>query len=99
LSDSALDVAIKEAFERFDLDKSGLIDRQEFEKAMYTLGLRLTADQYSELFEKCDDDKSGEVDIDAFTHMIKTQLLYRMCSLTIECVLLLRSVLSYYRWT
>jgi hypothetical protein len=74
LSGPALEAAIKEAFEKFDADRSGMIDQQEFEKAMATLGLRLTADEYSELFEKCDADKSGEIDSDEFMHMIKCHL-------------------------
>ena len=74
LSGPALEAAIKEAFEKFDADRSGMIDRQEFEQAMATLGLRLTADEFSELLEKFDADKSGEIDIDEFLHMIKYHL-------------------------
>jgi hypothetical protein len=74
LSGPALEAAIKEAFEKFDADRSGMIDRQEFEQAMATLGLRLTADEFSELLEKFDADKSGDIDIDEFLHMIKCHL-------------------------
>jgi hypothetical protein len=74
LSGPALEDVIKEAFDKFDTEKSGLLDQQKFEKAMHALGLRLTADKYRELFEKFDEDRSGEVDIHEFMHMIKYHL-------------------------
>jgi hypothetical protein len=52
LSGPALEAAINEAFSRFDADSSGQIDRDEFEKAMRSLGLRLEAEEYDVLFKK-----------------------------------------------
>jgi hypothetical protein len=77
----AAEAAIKESFEKFENNKSGLLDQQEFERAMYTLGLRLNADKYCEIFQKCDEDRSGDVDIHEFMHMIKC-LLKKSCSST-----------------
>jgi hypothetical protein len=81
LSGPSLEAAIKESFDKFDTNKSGLLDQQEFERAMYTLGLRLNADKYCEIFQKCDEDRSGDVDIHEFMHMIKC-LLKKSCSST-----------------
>ena len=81
LSGPALEAVIKEAFDKFDTEKSGLLDLQKFEKAMHTVGLRLTADKYRKLFETFDEDRSGEVDIHEFMHMIKC-LLKKSCSST-----------------
>ena len=74
LSGPALDAAIREAFERFDADRSGFIDRGEFAHAMHTMGMRLAPDQYDVLFKKCDVNKSGEIDLEEFTHMIRIHL-------------------------
>ena len=51
------------AFDKFDEDGSGLMGRDEFAKAMHTLGLRLTAAEYDILFDEYDEDKSGEIDL------------------------------------
>jgi hypothetical protein len=52
-----------QAFDKFDEDGSGLMGRDEFAKAMHTLGLRLTAAEYDILFDEYDEDKSGEIDL------------------------------------
>jgi len=66
--------AISDSFSRFDTDNSGKIDRQEFQQAMHTLGLRVSDDEYDVLFKKCDSDGSGEISLDEFSHMIKGYL-------------------------
>jgi hypothetical protein len=71
LSGQALEKAIREAFDKFDTDKSGRIDREEFAKAMHFLGLRLDKAQNHILFNECDVDGSGEIDREEFSHMIK----------------------------
>jgi len=52
-----------QAFDRFDSDKSGLLDQEEFQKAMHTLGLRLSATEYVMLFNEYDVDSSGSIDL------------------------------------
>jgi hypothetical protein len=71
LSGRALEEAIKEVCQRFDLHGSGHIGQQEFAKAMHFLGLRLTAEQYNILFSEYDLDGSGEIDVDEFSTMVK----------------------------
>ena len=78
LSGRALEAAIKEAFDKFDIDASGEIDRVEFARAMHTLGLRLSADEYDILFQETDQDGSGAIDLPEFTHMVK-KFLKKFC--------------------
>ena len=78
LSGRALEAAIKEAFDKFDIDASGEIDREEFARAMHTLGLRLSADEYDILFQETDQDCSGAIELPEFTHMVK-KFLKKFC--------------------
>ncbi len=70
LSGSALEKAIKEAFQKFDTDGSGQIDRVEFAQAMHLMGLRMSKEAYDLLFKTYDVDSSGEIDLKEFTKMV-----------------------------
>lgn len=70
LSGPALEAAIRETFNKFDADRSGQIDKQEFSRAMHELGLRLADQQLTALFKDCDADGSGFIDLAEFTHMV-----------------------------
>ena len=70
LSGPALQTAITEAFNRFDKDGSGAIDREEFAKAMHALGLRLSSADLDMLFREYDADASGEIDLGEFSNMV-----------------------------
>ena len=74
LSGAALQRAIKQAFDKFDEDGSGLLDQEEFERAMHVLGLRLKRAEYKILFDEYDVDGSGQIDLEEFTHMVKKYL-------------------------
>jgi hypothetical protein len=74
LSGKALQAAIQEAFSRFDQDGSGVIDREEFAKAMHTLGLRLSSANLDILFREYDGDASGEIDLGEFSNMVLSLL-------------------------
>ena len=54
---------LPQAFDKFDTDGSGLLDREEFAGAMHRLGLRLTTAEYDVLFDENDEDGSGEIDL------------------------------------
>ena len=71
LSGTALETAIREAFEKFDTDCSGVIDREEFASSMHALGLRLSTEQYDTLFQQVDIDGSGGIDLAEFMAMVK----------------------------
>lgn len=70
LSGSALEKTIKEAFQKFDTDGSGQIDRVEFAQAMHLMGLRMSKEAYDLLFKTYDVDRSGEIDLREFTKMV-----------------------------
>ena len=53
----------KQAFDRFDKDKSGLLEQDEFQEAMHVLGVRLSAAEYGMLFNEYDVDSSGSINL------------------------------------
>ena len=57
---------IREAFNMFDEDGSGDIDKKEFSKLVQTLGLQLNKKKINELIEEIDKDGSGTIDYDEF---------------------------------
>ena len=57
---------VHSAFAAFDDDNSGLMDLEEFEKAMHQLDLGLSPDQVKEVFEAVDADASGRIDYREF---------------------------------
>lgn len=61
---------IKEAFNMFDENKSGDIDRREFKKLMLTLGLEIDDKKINELMREIDKDGSGSIDLEEFTKMM-----------------------------
>ena len=65
---------IQRAFHKFDADGSGELDREEFEKAMFFLGLRLSSKELHALFQVADADGSGNIDLDEFASMVKRLL-------------------------
>ena len=74
LSGPALVRAIQESFNKFDKDASGLLDRQEFEEAMHTLGLRMKPHELATLWQETDIDCSGTIDLKEYTLMVKKYL-------------------------
>ena len=69
-----LDEAVREAFVKFDKDGSGEIDSQEFQAAMFSLGLELNAEEVQALFNAADSDSSGAIDVNEFAALV-TRLL------------------------
>ena len=64
-------VSIAEAFRKFDTDASGKLERQEFEKAMVLVGMRLTPGELKELWNETDTDGSGVIDLQEFAALVK----------------------------
>ena len=60
------DFMIREAFNMFDEDHSGDIDKREFSKLINTLGLELNEKRQLDLMKEMDKDGSGTIDYDEF---------------------------------
>jgi len=61
---------IREAFNMFDEDGSGDIDKREFYKLVQSLGLELNKKKINELIGDMDKDGSGTIDYDEFFSMM-----------------------------
>jgi hypothetical protein len=66
-------MSISKAFRKFDTDASGKLERQEFEKAMVLVGMRLTPNgtRAGELWNEIDTDASGVIDLQEFAALVK----------------------------
>lgn len=60
----------RDAFERFDRDRSGTLDLWELRAALQDLGKEPTEDELSMLISAVDDEHDGEVDFEAFLGLI-----------------------------
>ncbi|GLU20015.1 hypothetical protein SLE2022_362330 [Rubroshorea leprosula] len=65
---------IKEAFELFDTDGSGIIDAKELNVAMRALGFEMTEEQIKQMIADVDKDGSGGIDFDEFVHMMTAKI-------------------------
>ena len=61
---------IRDAFQWFDGDGSGEIDRKEFRHLVTSLGIEADSKKIDELYSKIDSDKNGTIDIKEFTSMM-----------------------------
>lgn len=63
---------IREAFNMFDEDHSGEIDKSEFRTLIGSLGLKLTDKQIDEMMKSMDKDGSGSIDYEEFSAAMRT---------------------------
>ena len=61
---------VVDAFNEFDQDGSGFLDKDEFFSAMETLGFSLTHQQMNEVWKKVDEDGQGSVDMEEFRYAV-----------------------------
>lgn len=54
----------KQAFEIFDVDHSGSIDKEELSSLLNALGFRYSEAQTTKIFESVDKDGSGVIELD-----------------------------------
>lgn len=59
-------VAFHISFDKFDADKSGAIDVEELEGAMFHMGLEVPPDKVQGMLNKFDNDNNGELDFEEF---------------------------------
>ena len=62
---------LKEAFDAFDLDKSGTIDYDEIEAMVQSLGVTLAPTELYDILKAADQDDTGEIDFDEFKALIE----------------------------
>ena len=65
---------IKEAFDIFDVDKSGAISVAELLKAMHTLGFDAKNPAIYNMIADMDEDGSGEIEFDEFLDMMTARI-------------------------
>lgn len=56
-----------EVFRRFDLDRSGTINRREMQKGLAQIGMKVIDSELDELWSLLDDDDSGSIDYQEFS--------------------------------
>jgi calmodulin len=64
---------MKEAFNLFDLDKSGAISIKELTSVMFALGHNMTAYEVQKLMAEVDKNGDGQIDFEEFCGMMMTQ--------------------------
>merc|ERR1712064_188522 len=62
---------IKDAFELFDQDQGGNIDRKELKVAIRALGFEPSKEELKKMMADADEDGSGEIDFNEFLQMIR----------------------------
>merc|ERR1712227_1170707 len=65
---------IKEAFDLFDIDGSGMIDAKELNQAMRALGMEASSAEVRKMIEDIDKDGSGSIDFDEFLAMMAARV-------------------------
>jgi Ca2+-binding EF-hand superfamily protein len=61
---------LRDAFNMFDADRSGFIDRDEVRALMKKLAQTLTEDEISAIMEEVDTDGDGEISFEEFRAMM-----------------------------
>jgi hypothetical protein len=72
LSGKPLQTKIENAFERFDEDGNGAIDRDEYRTAMFALGLRRSSADFDKLYSEYDTNGDGQIDLGEFGDMVRS---------------------------
>ena len=75
-SEAISDAALRQAFDAFDTDGSGTIDREEMSAMVTQLGLELELSpaRIDRLMSEADPDESGEIDFEEFVSTLRSQL-------------------------
>jgi Ca2+-binding EF-hand superfamily protein len=62
--------SLRQAFQKFDVDKDGQISRQEIVQGMTSVGLKLTSAEIDTLFILADKDNNGQIDFSEFSQIM-----------------------------
>eukprot|EP00815_Leptocylindrus_aporus_P008318 CAMPEP_0116068600 /NCGR_PEP_ID=MMETSP0322-20121206/11762_1 /TAXON_ID=163516 /ORGANISM="Leptocylindrus danicus var. apora, Strain B651" /LENGTH=202 /DNA_ID=CAMNT_0003555751 /DNA_START=23 /DNA_END=628 /DNA_ORIENTATION=- len=68
---------IREAFDLFDTDNSGVIDAKELKVAMRALGFEPKKEEIRKMIQEVDQDGSGTIDFDEFLDLMTTKVCQR----------------------
>ena len=68
---------IKEAFDIFDSDKTGTIDKHELRVALRAMGFDVSKNEILEIMESKDPDNSGSINFNAFQEIVGEKMAQR----------------------
>ncbi len=68
IAKSGSSMNLKKVFKRLDLDGNGVLDRQEFRKALAAIGIKLSVQESSLVFDAYDPNGTGEIDYEEFLY-------------------------------
>lgn len=71
---SSQETEMREVFDLFDTDKSGMIDESELKKTLKALGVMLSSKQVNAMIDEVDHDKSGGVCFEEFKKLIGSKM-------------------------
>ena len=63
---------VKSCFDRFDVQKKGCLDREDFMQGCAHLGKQLTEEECDRWIEEADVDGNGTVDFEEFEHLVRS---------------------------
>ena len=73
MKDKNSETDLIKAFQIIDRDKSGSIDKQEFEFVFQNIGSKLTNEEIDEMIKQADVDGNGEISQEEFINIMKTK--------------------------
>ena len=71
MKDKNSETDLIKAFQIIDRDKSGSIDKQEFEFVFQNIGSKLTNEEIDEMIKQADVDGNGEISQEEFINIMK----------------------------
>ena len=63
---------VKSCFDRFDVQKKGCLDREDFMQGCAHLGKELTEEECDRWIEEADVDGNGTIDFEEFEHLVRS---------------------------
>lgn len=62
--------SLRTVFRGFDMNKDGILDREELRRALHTIGVRTSDALIDELFDRVDDNNDGSLQYDEFVRLV-----------------------------
>lgn len=76
LEELEIEKEIREVFKLYDLDNSGVLEKEELSKFLYSIGKPFNEKEIKDLFETIDRDHNGTISIDELIFYMKTKVYY-----------------------